>query len=229
MRIVAVVPIKATSERVKNKNFRTFADDRSLFELLIEQLTNCSLIDDIFVSTDEKTIQEYVASKGCNFLLRDTQFCNNQVAWSDVITHVVGSLPVDNDTAVMWCHTTSPLFNRYAEAIQAYKEAIRIGQSDGLVTVSSLKEFIVNDKKRAVNYSWGVWHPYSQNLEKLFRITGALFIAKKGDMIANRYVISQNPLFFEATSYESIDVDTEFDFTLAQMMYENKARFMPTG
>jgi len=225
MKTVAVVPIKATSERVENKNFRHFADDRSLFELLTEKLANCPLIDEVYVSTDENTVQEYVISQGCKFLSRDSQYCNNQIAWSEVITHVVSSLPVDDDTTVMWCHTTSPLFDRYMEAIEVYMEAARTGQNDGLVTVSRLSEFIVNDMKRPVNYAWGIWHPYSQNLEKLYRITGALFIAKKGDMIRNNYVISQNPLFFETTAYESIDVDTEFDFTMAQLMYENKRKF----
>ena len=93
---------------------------------------------------------------------------------------------------------------------------------NGLVTVARLSEFIVTERSIPLNYSWGVWHPYSQNLEKLYSITGALFMAKKEEMIRNRYVMPKHPYMFETSPYESIDVDTEFDFELAKLMYHHK-------
>jgi len=222
MKIVAVVPVKAKSDRVPSKNFREFADGKSLFELLVDKLTASDQIEKVYISTNELSVKEYVADKGCHFLLREDDYCNNEISWSDVIAHVVGSLPEDDDVSVMWCHTTSPLFDRYDEAIQAYCSMIEKGDANGLISVARLSEFIVTERNRPLNYSWGVWHPYSQNLEKLYSITGALFIAKKGEMLRNRYVISSSPYFFETTAYEAIDLDTPFDFELAKLMYLNR-------
>jgi len=223
MRVVAVIPVKSKSERVPDKNFRDFVDDKSLFELLVDKLLSSSLIDEVYVSTNELSVQDYVTDKGCKFLLRDDHYCNNETSWSEVIIKVIESLPENDDVSVMWCHTTSPLFDRYDDAVSQYQKLVDLGDSNGLVTVAHLSEFIVTERNRPLNYSWGVWHPYSQNLEKLYSITGALFIASKAEMKRNRYVISSNPYLFETTPYESIDVDTQYDFDLARLMFQNKS------
>ena len=56
-----------------------------------------------------------------------------------------------------------------------------------------------------------------QDLEPLCAVTGALFIATKKTMLENRYMISRNPLLF-TSDYESVDVDTPFDFQLARLV-----------
>jgi len=225
MKVVAIIPVKAKSVRVASKNFKEFIDGKSLFDILFDKLLACDMIDAIYVSSDERSIGKFVTQKGCKFLLRDEEYCNNDTSWSDVISHVVDSVPESDDTTVMWCHTTSPLFDRYDEAVKQYRSLIESGDANGLVTVSRLSEFIVTEKKMPLNYAWGVWHPYSQNLEKLYAVTGALFIANKKEMINNKYVISSNPYLFETTAFEAIDIDTHFDFELAKLMYQNKATF----
>ncbi|RFM24100.1 MAG: hypothetical protein D0433_07340 [Candidatus Thermochlorobacter aerophilum] len=59
-------------------------------------------------------------------------------------------------------------------------------------------------------------------MEKLYRVTGALYVAKKSEMIKNRYVISKKPYLFLTTPAEGVDIDTPFDFELAQLIYSNK-------
>ena len=94
-----------------------------------------------------------------------------------------------------------------------------------MVAVKPLKEFIISEKKQPVNYSWGPWHKYSQDLEKYYSITGALFVAEKKQMLRNRYVVSSNPYLFEVSDYEAIDIDNEYDFKLAQLLISNKHLF----
>jgi CMP-N-acetylneuraminic acid synthetase len=224
MRIVAVIPVKSRSERVPSKNFREFSNNKSLLELLLQKLIATDRIDAIYVSTNEDSIRQSIIDKGCVYVPRADEYCNNETSWSEVITHVVSSLPEDDEVTVMWCHTTSPLFARYSEAIDKFIEVSSMGSHNGLVTVSRMTDFIVTERGRPLNYSWGVWHPYSQNLDLLYSITGALFIAKKQEMVRNRYVVSREPFLFETSAYESIDVDTQFDFELSRIMYENRDR-----
>ena len=61
-----------------------------------------------------------------------------------------------------------------------------------------------------------------QNLEKLYYITGALFMTKISEMKKNRYVISRNPHYLIAENIEAIDIDTNYDFELAKILYQNK-------
>ena len=225
MKIVAVIPVKAVSERVESKNFRDFIDGRSLFDILLSKLVESKVIDKIYVSSDAKNIKDFVERKGCSFIERDKKFCNNQVPWSDVIAHVAESIPEKNDTVLCWCHTTSPLFDEYEQAIKDYKKSLKDG-FDGLVSVCQVNDFIVSEKGQPLNYSWGPWHKYSQFLDKYYSITGALFITTKGEMVKNRYVISKNPFFYKVSDFKSIDVDTEFDFKLAQLLYMNRSNLL---
>lgn len=222
MRVVAVIPIKLISERVESKNFREFFGGESLFDILVNKLRNSNEIDDIYISSNALDLKEKVERLGCKFILRADEFCNNNIPWSDVIAHVSNSIPEDDNTAIAWCHTTSPLFDEYDEAVKSYKTSIKEGQFDGLVTVSELDEFIVSANRQPINYSWGPWHRYSQHLEQMYTITGALFIAPKIEMARNRYVISKNPDFYIVPPLQAIDVDTEYDFKLAQLLMKNK-------
>lgn len=222
MRTVAVVPVKSISERVQSKNFREFSGSESLFSLLINKLNECREIDKIYVSTDELSVKSIVEVAGCEFLFREASYCNNSTPWSDVIAHIISNLPEDDEVSVAWCHTTSPLFDRFDEALQVYKDNFDKGVANGLLTVSRMSEFIVTERKIPMNYSWGPWHPYSQNLEKIYSVTGALFVAKKSEMLRTRYVVSRDPFLFEVTPFEAIDVDTPLEFAMAKWMFENQ-------
>ena len=126
------------------------------------------------------------------------------------------------DTILMWCHTTTPLFNSYKEAIKIFKN--NKFNNDGLVSVEKFNRFIVTENKIPLNYAWGVWHPYSQDLQNLYSITGALFMMKLKQFKTNRYVISKNPYYLETKKFEGIDIDTEDEFKLAQFIYKNKKK-----
>lgn len=222
MQKVAVVPVKEKSDRVISKNFRPFADDLSLFELKLKQLVAANCFDKIFVSSDSSEAERIAKKYNVDFIFRDERFCNNIISWSDVIHHVVDSLPVEDDTVVAWVHTTSPFFFDFQSAVKAYDENVNEAKYDGLVTVSDFKEFLVTDKSRPYNYNWGVWHDYSQDLDPLYRVTGALFMAKKALMIKHRYVMSHRPFLHVTSDVEGIDIDTDFDFKMAQLIHNNR-------
>ena len=222
MKIVAVIPVKKISERVRKKNTRNFIGNNSLLDILVKKLLKIQQIDQIYISSNDKKISKNYKNRKIKFLPRDEKYCNNIASWSEVIFSVINSVPVNLNTTIMWCHTTTPLFDSYAGAIKNYKKILKQRRFNGLVSVTRLSQFIVTEKYQPLNYSWGAWHPYSQNLEKLYTITGALFMATKNEMLKNRYVISKKPYFYKTPSFQSIDIDTLYDFELAKLMYKNK-------
>ena len=220
MKIVAVIPVKEISERVKNKNFRSFNKNSSLIDLLISKLKKCKDISKIYISSNSELVKKISVKKKCKYLHRDIKYCNNITPWSEVIYHVVDSIPEDDNTILMWCHTTTPMFDSYKEAIKIFKN--KKFKNDGLISVEKFKRFLVTDKKIPLNYAWGVWHPYSQKLNNLYSITGALFMMKIKHFKTNRYVISKNPYYLETKSFEGFDIDTLEEFKLAQLIYKNE-------
>jgi len=221
MGVYAVIPVKGTSERVSSKNFRTFVDGISLTELKLRQTVGSGAFDGVFVSSDSDRAAELASAYGATFIRRDAEYCNNRIPWSDVIHHVAGSLPIDDSDAVCWSHSTSPLFDRFGDAVAEFQRAVAAGQN-GLITVVPMNEYILTDRARPVNYAWGVWHPYTQDVEPLFRVTGAVYIAPRGEMVRCRYVVPQRPRMWETTAFEALDVDTDYDFRLAQLLHANR-------
>ena len=66
--------------------------------------------------------------------------------------------------------------------------------------------------------------PNSQDLPNIHQITYGICIISKNDMIEYRNVITDNPTFKILDEIESVDIDTEFDFMTAEMIY-NKIKY----
>ena len=53
--ITALIPVKKTSDRIKDKNIRRFSDT-SLFELKLKQISSLSCFDRLIVSTEDSEL-----------------------------------------------------------------------------------------------------------------------------------------------------------------------------
>ncbi len=220
-RVIAVVPVKKVSERVPNKNFREFTKDgSSLLDILLEKLLKIKTVDHIYISTNYQDLSIESDNK-ISLIDRDDTYCNNITSWSDVIYNIVNSIPEDDNSIILWCHTTTPLFDEYQKALNKFIDLDK-NNFNSLVVVEKLKEFIIDDKGRPWNYSYGVWHPYSQNLPSLYKISGSLFINYLAEMKKTRYVINTKPFLYEIDSKYGIDIDTKWEFKMAQILNDNK-------
>ena len=214
-KVVALVPVREDSERVKNKNFKPFVDDKSLLELKIDHLRQSNCFDHIYVSSDSERAKEIAIDNGVEFLPRASEMCQSHVLWADVVEHIMGTIP--GDPIVTWALTTSPLFRNYSNALKMFIDCG--GEYDSLVSVLPKKSFFLNKYGKGINYNPGYWHPYSQQLETYYEVTGACYIGRKSDMAKWKYWFGIKPYLFEVSFRESIDVDTPDDFQFAQDIY----------
>ena len=214
--IISLVPVKETSERVPSKNFRSFHDGKSLLDILLDRLDNVPEIDHVFIASD-KDLSPYESSS-VSYLQRDPRFCNNVTSWSDVIVNTLSLLPSFNcDPIVLWSHVTGPLFDSYSSAINSFMD--NEPNHDSLCVTEKLDGFFISSHHKPINYEWGINHPYSQKLEPIHKVTGSLFIARLSTMLTHKYVIGSKPFLFNVPHSDSIDIDTEDDYIIAQKLY----------
>ena len=214
-KVVALVPVREDSERVKNKNFKPFVDDKSLLELKIDHLRQSNCFDHIYVSSDSEKVKRLAIDNGVEYLPRASEMCKSHVIWADVVEHIMGTIP--GDPIVTWALTTSPLFRNYSNALKMFIDCG--GEYDSLVSVLPKKSFFLNKYGKGINYNPGYWHPYSQQLETYYEVTGACYIGWKSDMAKWKYWFGIKPYLFEVSCKESIDIDTPDDFQLAREIY----------
>ena len=214
--IIALVPVREGSQRVKGKNFIPFAGDKSLLELKIEQLKQADCFEHIYVSSDSEQARRVALDNGIEFLLRETEMCQGDVIWADAVKHIMETIP--GSPVVTWALVTSPLFQRYNDAVSRFSEVQ--DQHDSLVSVLPKRSFFLNKHGRGINYNPGYWHPHSQELETYYEVTGACYIGLKSDMVRWKYWFGIRPYLFEVSAAESVDVDTPKDFEFAQLAFD---------
>ena len=215
LEIVALIPVREGSERVKGKNFIPFCEGKSLLEIKINTLKEADCFDHIYVSSDSELARNLAEENGVEFLRRSEKMCQVDVIWSNVVEHIMDTIP--GNPLVSWALTTSPLFCNHKGALDKFLEVQ--GEYDSLVAVEKKKSFFLNGHGRGVNFNPGLWHPYSQQIEPWYEITGACYIGLKSDMQIWKYWFGINPYMFEIRSTESIDIDSIDDFRYAQLLY----------
>ena len=213
--IVAVIPVREGSERIREKNFIPFSEGKSLLEIKIYALKDADCFDHIYVSSDSERARNLAEENGVEFLLRAEKMCQADVIWSNVVEHIMETIP--GNPLVSWALTTSPMFCNHKGAVDKFLEVQ--GEYDSLVAVKKTKSFFLNGHGRGVNFNPGLWHPYSQQLEPWYEITGACYIGRKSDMQNWKYWFGINPFLFEIASAESVDIDSKDDFRYAQLLY----------
>ena len=213
--IVALIPVREGSQRVKGKNFIPFYEGESLLEIKINALKKADCFDHIYVSSDSERARNLAKDNGVEFLLRAKKMCQADVIWSNVVEHIMETIP--GNPLVSWALATSPMFYNHKGTVDKFLEVQ--GKYDSLVAVEKKKTFFLNGHGRGVNFNPGHWHPYSQQLEPWYEITGACYIGRKSDMQSWKYWFGINPYLFEIKSAESVDIDSEDDFRYAQLLY----------
>lgn len=217
MKVTAVIPIRKGSERVKDKNLRSFADT-NLLELKIKNLLQVSEIDEIVVNTDSDKAIEIACKNGVSYHRRETYYASSQCSGSDFFQHL-GKVTLTD--LFVYCPVTSPFVKpeTISKCINQFKESEGI---DSLATVSLVKEFMWLDGQ-PINYN-PLEAPNSQNLPDVVALNFAVSVIHRNDLIHQRNIIGKKPSFVIISELESVDIDTPLDFYLAEQIYIKTVR-----
>ena len=219
--IVAFLPCRSGSQRVIRKNTRPFAGfDGGLIKIKIIQLLECPDIDRIVVSTDDEKVVDIVnkvaqeQSREIEIIDRPPHLATSETSTDDLIQYVP---EIIKNGVVLWTHVTSPFVRSelYSMAIQAYFKSV----NDSVMSVTKLQSFVWNNEG-PVNYdkSKEKW-PRTQTLPKWFEVNSAFFIADISTYLNLKDRIGDNPYLYELTGIETIDIDWESDFLLAENIW----------
>lgn len=222
-KIAFFLPTRKGSERVKSKNTRPFAGiEGGLVENKIKQLLATKHIDEIlFSSNDEMCIaiaEKYASDSRLRIIPRPNELCLSTTNLQDLICYVP---TITNADHILWGHVTTPLVEAkvYDTAIEQYLSKITKGY-DSLVSVKELKNFLLNQEGKLVNNTTDIAWPRTQDLEPLYEINHAIFLAKRSVYTEQKNRIGQKPLLYIMDEIHSKDIDWEEDFKIAEIMYK---------
>lgn len=232
--IIALVPCRAGSQRVIEKNIRAFggSEDQSLIKIKLNQLLNVPEISQIIVSTDDPKIME-IAKNFNNDNIKinqmDTKYTQNLKTNDELVLYIASIMPQEGH--LLWTHVTSPFLESetYSRAIKAYFESL--GDYDSLVSVKKIKSYVWNEDRKVVSHDVekeGRW-PKTQNIKALYHINSGIFLIPIKLLKETNDRVGKNPFFFECNDLENLDVDWLEDFNLADMLWNALEKFKKTN
>jgi CMP-N-acetylneuraminic acid synthetase len=214
--LIALLPMKAHSERVNSKNFRLFAG-KALYRWILDTLLSMEEIELIVINTDARAIlQETGLESGGRVLIRDRkpELCGDHMNMNLILADDIAA--VDGETYLM-THATNPLLR--AQTIRAAADAFRSakteGRADSLFTVRKHQTRFYHADGSTVNHD-----PKNlirtQDLEPWFEENSNLYIFTRASFRANGRRIGSKPLLFEMAKSESFDIDDMEDWDIAE-------------
>lgn len=214
-RTVALLPMKANSERVKGKNFRDFCG-KPLFRWILDTLLAVEEIDEVVINTDARRIlaQNGLAdSERVKIRDRKPEICGDYVSMNLVIKDDIEN--IDADTYVM-THVTNPLLapDTISSALHQFHRTRATGEADSLMTVNKVQTRFYRADGSAVNHDPDNLIP-TQELEPWFEENSNLYIFDRASFAKTSARIGSKPILFEMNRLEAVDIDTPEDWEFA--------------
>lgn len=211
--VTAVIPVRAGSRRLKNKNVAPFAGTNLLLNK-IEQLKKVDEVARIVVTSDSDMMLAMAEQAGAMVHKRAPEFCDETTkTFGEVVRHVAESVEGEH---ILWATCTSPLVFPavYKQAIAKYWDALKEGY-DSLVSFERIKRYLW-DENGPINYELGLKHVPSQQLPDLYIVTDGVLLAPREKMIEWSYFHGRNPYKFIVDKRTAVDIDDGLDLATAR-------------
>jgi N-acylneuraminate cytidylyltransferase len=221
---LAIIPARGGSKRIPRKNIKAFLG-KPIISYSIDTACRCGLFDEVMVSTDDPEISETALNFGAKVpWLRSVENADDLATITDVMMEVVSQYEKSGKSFDKICCIlpTSPLIqgNRIVEA---YDRLI----NDQLDSVVAVVEFsypicraleITEEGKLQM-----IWPQHlrtrSQDLSLSYHDSGSFVWVDKDALLREKTLLCKNGGAIVLSSLEAQDIDTESDWTLAELKY----------
>jgi CMP-N,N'-diacetyllegionaminic acid synthase len=229
LKILAVVLARGGSKRLPGKNMRTLGS-KPLLLWSIDAAKGISEIVEILVSTDDSAIAEAARNAGAMVpWLRPAELATDTASSTDACIHALDwyETQVGNVDGVLLLQPTSPFRSR--KSVLHGIELFRGNERRRVVGVSPAHShplwcFKIKDSKLSPYIDGADLHLRSQDLPAAYVINGAYYLVAPKDLRETRSFFNDDmePLLMLEPE-EGIDIDTEWDWKLAQMLLGTEA------
>ena len=207
------VPIKHNSQRVHRKNFRRFGKEPLFKHTLLKYKKH-----NVYVDTDSQEIIDLISLdkrlKHVTTFSRSESLRGDTVSVCDLIKDFINRFKISEPIAQI--HVTSP-FLRPQTLMSACSF---LDKYDSVASCNSHNSRFWRKEDYGycpVNHN-PVKMEQTQDLPTLYEENSAFYIFKPAVILGSNSRIGQNPYFYTIDKIESIDIDTEDDWSFAAII-----------
>jgi len=215
---IAIIPARAGSKGVKNKNIIKLAG-KSLVHRAIDWARASGVFDKIILTTDiEQYRFEYRDSKDITLRERAPELCTDTAMMSDVVTDCIKEYDLHND-AMLWLLQPSSPFREEHDASQI----LRLLEAKGAESLISIAEVTEHPSRM---YTVVNGHLYRmkhtdfenrQNLKRCYIRNGCYYVTKVHQFRTSENWYARPSAAYTMPWYSGIHIDVPFDVTKADV------------
>ncbi len=206
MKVVAFIPIRLNSKRVKGKNLKLLGN-KPLMTYLLDTIKSVQKIDEVYVYCSSTDICQYLP-EGVKLLQRSEDLDNDLTLGAEIYNSFINEIEAD---VYILAHTTSPFIK--ATTIENALTQILDNGYDSAFSAEEIKTFTWYQNK-PLNYQLNDI-PRTQDLEPVYIETSAFFMFNKEVWLNKKQRIGDKPYIAKVDRIEGVDIDTVQDFEFA--------------
>lgn len=221
-KIVAVIPARAGSKGIPNKNIRLI-NGKPLIYYSIQNALNSKFITDVIVTTDSPEVEIIAKQMGVKCKQRAKELSTDAITLDSVIYDVVKDVDCDY---VVTMQPTSPTLTP-----ATLDDAIMYGINNDMDTIIS----VINNPHLSWSEKDGIKVPnYKARLNRQYLPphyleTGA-FVISRSSVVTEQTRIGEKVDIFEVSELEAVDVDTFVDLKAVEnILASQKVAFYVNG
>lgn len=224
MKNIAIIPARSGSKGLRDKNIKELLG-KPLIAYSIEAAVQSNLFDEVMVSTDSEEYAEIARLCGASipFLRSKEMSSDNADSWDAVreVLDMYKELGKEFDTVCL-LQPTSPL-RKSDNIVEAYEVFVE-KKADTVIGVCETEHSPLWENTLPEDNSMDNFIEESNDLRRqllpiFYRINGAMYIVST-DKIVKRENLYRNSFAYIMPIAQSIDIDTELDFILAEKIIE---------
>ena len=226
MNNLAIIPARGGSKRIPKKNIKYFLG-KPIIAYSIQAALESELFDEVMVSTDDTEIADVAKKYGAKVpFLRSAKNSNDFATTFEVIKEVINcykdkSLEFEN---LLCLYSCAPFVNSRL-LTRAYYQLIekKFDSVFPIIPFSSpiQRALRVNHGKVSMIHDENL-NIRSQDLEKSYHDAGQFYWCKIDKVLKIERLITLNSGAFKISELDAQDIDTEMDWTLAELKYQLK-------
>ena len=227
---IALIPARKGSKGLKNKNM-LLLNNKPLIQYTFEAANFSSLINEVWVSSDDINILSLADSMNVKCLKRPDQLATDDSSSVDVVNHFIDSLP-DNlnheKTFIVYLQPTSPLRNSL-HLDKAIKMLIQ-DKKNSLISLvrlrkSPFKSFIISESGDLQSlFNEKLSNARRQDLQDTYIPNGAIYIFSIAEFMERKGFPSNGSMPFVMSADDSVDIDNQKDLIIAENFLRIKTK-----
>jgi CMP-N-acetylneuraminic acid synthetase len=218
--VIALLPMKANSQRIPGKNFKSLGG-KPLFRWILDTLVTLPEVEKVVINTDAERKVDLAGIDPKNKIVireRAVDLRGDLVSMNRILENDLDHLQGDH---FLMTHATNPFLKStsISSAISAYFAALERGY-DSLFSVNKIQSRFYQASGQPINHD-----PknlvQTQDLEPWFEENSCLYIFSKDSFRASSARIGRKPYLYPTKREESLDIDNPEDWLMATLLVDH--------